>query len=191
MPSSWLMDLIGSWCYGTLLEDVCQNVVFLLCGYDEEQMDPEMLPTIAQHIPAGTSAFVIVHYGQEYNNGIAFLYFSLISSEIFSSSGQFIGFDWGSAELNQLHHGADQPPVYDPSMINTKVALFYGNNDWLSAVEDVDHLSLELMTGGSLVERYLNPWDGWNHFDYLFARDIDQYQNEHLLEVLQKYPISE
>ena len=154
-------------------------------------MDPEMLPTIAQHIPAGTSAFVIVHYGQEYNNGIAFLYFSLISSEIFSSSGQFIGFDWGSAELNQLHHGADQPPVYDPSMINTKVALFYGNNDWLSAVEDVDHLSLELMTGGSLVERYLNPWDGWNHFDYLFARDIDQYQNEHLLEVLQKYPISE
>ena len=87
------MDLIGSWCYGTLLEDVCQNVVFLLCGYDEEQMDPEMLPTIAQHIPAGTSAFVIVHYGQEYNNGIAFLYFSLISFEIFSSSGKFIGFD--------------------------------------------------------------------------------------------------
>ena len=62
------MDLIGSWCYGTLLEDVCKNVVFLLCGYDEEQMDPEFLPTIAQHIPAGTSAFVVVHYGQEYKN---------------------------------------------------------------------------------------------------------------------------
>ena len=61
------MDLIGSWC-GNFLELVCENVVFLLCGYDQEQMDEEMLPTIAQHIPAGTSAWVIVHYGQEYQN---------------------------------------------------------------------------------------------------------------------------
>ena len=103
---------------------------------------------------------------------------------------QFIGFDWGPDENPSHHDGADTPPVYDPTKINTKIALFYGNNDWLSAVEDVDHLALELMTGGSLAERYLNPWDGWNHFDYLFAKDIDQYQNNHLLETLEKYPIS-
>ena len=33
------------------------------------------------------------------------------------------------------------------------------------------------------------PWEGWNHFDFLFAIDIDQYQNQHLVEVLKEYPI--
>ena len=36
---------------------------------------------------------------------------------------------------------------------------------------------------------YQVPWNGWNDFDFLYAIDVDQYQNEHLLEVLQKYPI--
>ena len=45
---------------------VCKNVVFLICGYDQAQMNETMMSTIASHIPAGTSAFTIVHYGQEY-----------------------------------------------------------------------------------------------------------------------------
>ena len=45
---------------------MCKNVVFLICGYDQAQMNETMMSTIASHIPAGTSAFTIVHYGQEY-----------------------------------------------------------------------------------------------------------------------------
>ena len=33
------------------------------------------------------------------------------------------------------------------------------------------------------------PWEGWNHFDFLYAIDIDQYQNDDLLAVLAMYPI--
>ena len=33
------------------------------------------------------------------------------------------------------------------------------------------------------------PWDGWNHLDFLYAIDIDQYQNDDLLAVLAMYPI--
>ena len=45
---------------------VCKNVMFLLCGYDQAQMNETMMSTINSHIPAGTSAFTFVHYGQEY-----------------------------------------------------------------------------------------------------------------------------
>ena len=68
-----------------------------------------------------------------------------------------------------------------------KVALFYGDNDWLAAEDDVAWLAFQLP---NLAERYKNPWVGWNHFDFLYAIDIDEYQNNHLLEVLKKYPIS-
>ena len=34
------------------------------------------------------------------------------------------------------------------------------------------------------------PWEGWNHFDFLYAIDIDLYQNEHLIEVLRENPIN-
>ena len=59
------MDLLAGWCDG-ILGAVCNNIVFVLCGYDKPQMNDTMMSTIATHIPAGTSAFTIVHYGQEY-----------------------------------------------------------------------------------------------------------------------------
>ena len=41
------------------------------------------------------------------------------------STETFGGFDWGSTEKNIQHHGIAQPPQYDLSKINTKVALLY------------------------------------------------------------------
>lgn len=36
LPSNWLMDLIAEFaCGDTILEIVCENVIFLLTGYDE------------------------------------------------------------------------------------------------------------------------------------------------------------
>jgi len=171
LPSNWLMDLLAGWCDNSFINAVCNNIVFVLCGYDKPQMNETMMSTIATHIPAGTSAFTIVHYGQEYKH----------------HDHYFGGMDWGSKADNQQHHGLDTPPIYDPSNINTKVALFYGDNDWLAAEDDVAWLAFQLP---NLAERYKNPWVGWNHFDFLYAIDIDEYQNNHLLEVLKKYPIS-
>ena len=66
IPSNGFMDLLaevacdeGSW-----LQDVCENVVFLLCGYDKPQMNETMLSTIVDHIPAGASTYTILHYAQ-------------------------------------------------------------------------------------------------------------------------------
>jgi len=170
LPSNWLMDFLAGWC-DTLIGFVCTNIVFVLCGYDKPQMNETMMSTVASHIPAGTSSFTILHYGQEFNHHDYY----------------FGGMDWGSDRDNEMHHGTKNPPIYDPHQINTKIALFYGNNDWLAAEIDVEHLAFRLP---NVVEAYLVPWDGWNHFDFLYAIDIDEYQNNHLLEVLEQHPIS-
>ena len=35
------------------------------------------------------------------------------------------------------------------------------------------------------------PWDGWNHLDFLYAIDIEQYQNDDLIAALALFPIAE
>merc|ERR1712037_1031153 len=97
LPSNWLMDLIADFACGpnNPLEIICENVVFLLTGYDEKQMNKTMLPTIASHCPAGTSTYTVLQYAQEIKHK------------------RFAGLDWGSDEKNIAHHGTPEPPVYN------------------------------------------------------------------------------
>ena len=71
LPSNWLMDFIANLVCteSNPLEFVCENIVFLLCGYDEAQMNSTMMATVASHIPAGTSSYTIIHYAQEIKDG--------------------------------------------------------------------------------------------------------------------------
>jgi len=170
LPSNWLMDMIAFWACGDLsiIQGVCENVVFLLTGYDKTQMNETMLSTIASHIPAGTSTYTILQYAQEVKNK------------------GFGGIDWGSDELNMQHHGSATPPQYDLNKVNTKIALFWGDNDWLAAAADLIKIIMKVPT---IVENYEVPWPEWNHLDFLYAIDIDQYINIPLLNVLREHPI--
>lgn len=169
LPSNWLMDLIAAFACGDgFLEIVCENVIFLLTGYDEPQMNKTMLPTIGQHCPAGTSTYTILQYAQGVKHK------------------RFGGLDWGSEEKNLAHHGSVAPPLYRLEDVNTKIALFWGDNDWLAAEADVAKIITRVP---NIVVNYQVPWAGWNHLDFLYAIDIDQYQNDDLLTVLGMYPI--
>lgn len=170
LPSNWLMDLLATYACSdsSILQAVCENVVFLLTGYDQTQMNETMLETIANHIPAGTSTYTILQFAQGIN------------------SKDFGGMDWGDDDLNMQHHGTVDPPSYDLTKVNTKIALFWGDNDWLAQVEDLIKI---IMKVPNIVENYEVPWAEWNHLDFLYAIDIDMLQNNHLLEVLAEHPI--
>jgi len=169
LPSNWLMDWLADFvCGDSQLEFICENIVFLLCGYDEGQMNKTMMSTIASHIPAGTSSFTILQYAQEVKHK------------------RYSGFDWGSKEKNQAHHGTDEPPLYNLKDVNARVALFWGDNDWLAEERDVFKIVTQVQ---NLVQNYQIPWEGWNHFDFLYAIDVDKYQNEALISLLAMYPI--
>merc|ERR1712172_357085 len=133
LPSNWLMDLIADFACGVNnpLEIICENVVFLLTGYDEQQMNNTVL-----------------QYAQEIKHK------------------RFAGLDWGNDEKNILHHGTPEPPTYDLRNVNTKVALFWGNNDWLCDERDLMKIVGQVP---NIVVNNQVPWDGWNHLDFLYA----------------------
>lgn len=71
------------------------------------------IPVIMGHQPAGSSTHTIIHFLQ------------------LMKSGKFRRFDFGKGR-NMKIYGNEQPPDYDLSQVTAKVALFYGQNDWLA-----------------------------------------------------------
>ena len=47
---------------------VCSNVIYILAGWDEAQVNTTLLETIFQHTPAGTSTNTLIQFGQEINS---------------------------------------------------------------------------------------------------------------------------
>ena len=43
---------------------MCDNVAFLATGFNPDQLNRTLLTTLGNHIPAGTSAYTILHFAQ-------------------------------------------------------------------------------------------------------------------------------
>ncbi|XP_021951739.1 lipase 3 [Folsomia candida] len=145
--------------------EICTNVLFLLCGFDPEQMDPALTPEILGQLPAGTSVRTIVHYAQ----GV--------------TSGQFQKYDFGE-EKNLLVYGSPVPPVYDWTKMTAPVALYWAQNDWLGVPDD----TLRVMQNVVNLQRFWRiNFDKFNHLDFLFALDLVPFVNRPVLEFLHGY----
>lgn len=100
----------------SIFQELCANSLFLIGGFNSEQLNRTLLPSILKYTPAGASRHQLVHYGQEVN------------------SGKFRMFDFGFFG-NRARYGSSSPPDYKLSNVNAPVALHYGDNDWLAAVK--------------------------------------------------------
>lgn len=74
------------------------------------------MPVITTNLPAGCSTRQFLHYAQEI------------------TSKKFRKYDYGSSE-NLDKYGQISPPDYDLNKITAPIALYYGSNDRLTAVE--------------------------------------------------------
>lgn len=151
MPSGDLMNQAGQMmCREKVVaKAVCSNVLFLLAGFDSEEMNVELLPEILKRYPAGSSIRQFLHYTQELN------------------SGKFCQYDYGMIQ-NMAKYGTVKPPSYRLNEVRVPISLYYGNNDWLAAVEDVEKLKEKLQ---NVTNDYLVPNPKWNHIDFLWAND--------------------
>lgn len=165
-PNSILIPLSRYICPNSWTASFCTNFLFLVCGYDGNQIEKSRLPVIVAHAPAGTSKQNMLHYLQ------------LISSK------KFRMFDHGGSR-NMVLYGRAEPPEYDLSQINhPKMSLVWGENDALADPADIELLRQSLTV--KLADDYKVPIKEWNHLDYLWARDAGKYVNQKVIEILSR-----
>merc|ERR1711892_145178 len=150
LPSNWLIEWMATAACGedTASQAICRNIMFLVCGYNQNEMNNTDLPYILGHTPAGTSTLNMIHYAQSVN------------------TGAWAGYDWGSDDLNLNRWNATHPPRYQYDGITAPVALFWGQNDWLVVPEDEAVLADRLP---NLVVNWRVDEDAYTHLDFLWG----------------------
>jgi len=167
LPSNAFTNWIaGFFCDEGIFQGICENVVFILCGFDEAQTNNTLFETIVHHTPAGASTNTLLHYAQEIN------------------SKRFCAFDY--KDRNQEIYGQDTPPDYDLGKVTAPVALYWGDNDWLAQQTDILRLITKLP---NIVNGfgYEVPYEKWNHLDFIYGIDANIYVYEEMLKVMQEH----
>lgn len=100
------------------------------------------------------------------------------------TSGDFRQYDHGK-ELNELIYQQSTPPSYNVRNINSCVHMYYSDNDYLSAVEDVEYLATLL----PCVELYRIPYKDWNHYDFLWSVNVKEVINNRIIDKMHSYDI--
>merc|ERR1711872_1016863 len=163
LPDNILIDCLASlFCNDNVASGLCSNILFILCGFDEAQMNTTLLPTILHHTPAGASTHTILHYAQE------------------KPTGGFHAYDWGSDKENFSHHGGS-PPVYDLGKVTTPVALYWSDNDYFAEAGDILHTMTNLPNVVPGMNHHVE-WPEWTHLDFLWGIDADKYVFKYVVE---------
>lgn len=164
MPTSEFVKYLGRrFCNPELGDIACENLLFLIGGFDINQMNRTRIPVYVAENPAGTSVQNIVHFAQEIESGL------------------FQMFDYGSE--NMKHYNQSIPPLYHVDQMRTPVALFTGTNDFLADPIDVENLMGKLTN--SIV--YHKDIDGWEHLDFIWAMDAAKECYKEIVDQIRKY----
>ncbi|XP_039305745.1 lipase 3 isoform X2 [Solenopsis invicta] len=157
-------------CANKITQTICSVVMSLIGGFDPEQLDLAWLPVIFAHFPGRASMKQILHYGQ------------LIKSGHMISSGNFQQYDYGIIG-NQKKYNSPVPPKYDLNKITAPIHLYYSKNDWLANTKDVDKFSSEL---SNLSSKTLIEYQQFNHFDFLWSKDVKKNVYDQMLSLMNK-----
>jgi len=148
MPPTWLAKQFGQYVCGSnelVGSMVCANTLFMIAGPSSRQLNATRLPVYLAHTPAGTSRRTFIHLGQS----------------IFS--GKIQEYDFG-AKKNKERYGSETPPEFDVSKLETPIALYWGDSDWLATDRDVRSMLPFLKSVFS--KTYLGEF---NHMDFLWG----------------------
>ncbi|XP_055590288.1 lipase 3-like [Uranotaenia lowii] len=110
---------------GSVTKNLFFQGLWMIIGKDEKGFNQSSLDSIMEFFPAGASIRQALHFTQTYK------------TETFSQ------YDFGKTE-NMKRYGRASPPEYPLQNIVAPVALYYGLNDPLVAVEDLELLAEEL-----------------------------------------------
>lgn len=148
LPQNWILRFLAKYgCELTQAEkNICENTVFIICGFDKEQYNATLFPVIFAHTPAGTSTRTVIHFAQEIHE-----------------NGNFQYYDYGKG-LNMKKYGQEKAPLYDVDNIRVPIAFFWAQNDWLAGPKDVAHLYSRL--NRTSIGSFRVPMEQFNHVSF-------------------------
>ncbi|XP_075390032.1 gastric triacylglycerol lipase-like isoform X2 [Tenrec ecaudatus] len=151
-PHNFFDDFLATEvCSRQTLNKVCSNALFIMCGFDSQNLNMSRLDVYLSHNPAGTSVQNVLHWSQAVR------------------SGEFQAFDWGSPVQNKMHYNQPTPPFYDVTAMRVPIAVWSGGNDWLADPHDVDLLLPKL--SNVIYSKKIAPY---NHLDFIWAMNAPQ-----------------
>ncbi|XP_058527308.1 lipase member J isoform X2 [Ochotona princeps] len=166
LPKTSFNKFIGSkLCPLPIFEKICVGNLFMIYGYDQENLNMSRLDVYFSHNPAGTSVQNMVHWSQ-------LLYSSHLKA-----------FDWGSPELNLLHFNQTTSPLYSVTNMTVPTATWNGEQDLLADAEDVEALRSEIK-----YHIYHKTISYYNHIDFLFGMDAYEQVYREIVAIMQVNP---
>lgn len=143
----------------------CENVLYSIGGLvpNPDQLNSTRIPVYVSQDPAGQSTRDFFHYAQ-----------------LIKNPPVFRAYDFGTIKNNQIY-GEDPPPAYDLSLVTAPVALVWGDNDALALAGDVALLADALP---NVVLNFRVDNELWNHLDFIWAIEAEQYQNKPIIDFL-------
>ncbi|XP_036903193.1 lysosomal acid lipase/cholesteryl ester hydrolase [Sturnira hondurensis] len=165
-PQNKVLDWLGAHvCNHVVLKELCGNIFFLLCGFNERNLNMSRVAVYITHSPAGTSVQNMKHWGQTWR------------------SHKFQAFDWGSRARNYFHYNQTSPPIYNVRDMTVPTALWSGGQDWLADVTDISILLTQIT---NLVYHKRIP--EWEHLDFIWGLDAYWKLYEEMVNLMRKYP---
>ncbi|XP_049666212.1 lipase member M-like [Accipiter gentilis] len=147
-------------CKHPLLHKPCANLLFLLGGYNEKNLNVTRLDVYTSHYPDGTSVKNMIHWAQV------------------MKSGEFKAFDYGSENPAVYHQ--ETPPSYRVEEMPVPTAVWSGGEDWAADWRDVRLLLpriAHLVTYGHIPD--------WNHWDFIWGLDAPGRLYSSILELME------
>ncbi|KAM4702680.1 lysosomal acid lipase/cholesteryl ester hydrolase-like [Rhinophrynus dorsalis] len=164
LPHSFLIKYLAThFCSHKVLDHLCANFFFLLCGFNEKNLNMTRVHVYSSHNPAGTSVQNMLHWGQAVK------------------SGELKAFDWGYRG-NMAHYNQTTPPFYHVKDMKIPTALWTGGNDWLADPKDI---ALLLTQVSNLV--YHKEIPEWEHLDFIWGLDAPERMYNEILQLMKKY----
>uniref|UniRef100_A0A8R1TV80 AB hydrolase-1 domain-containing protein n=1 Tax=Onchocerca volvulus TaxID=6282 RepID=A0A8R1TV80_ONCVO len=149
MANSKLSKILSiSICKTYFFNPLCSNVLFQIAGPESNQFNKSRLVVYIAG-EGGTSVMNIIHWIQMVN------------------SGKMQAYNYDSLEENQIHYGQDSPPIYNISSIDVPIYLYWGKNDWLADVADIENSLLSVLPNSSIKGR--NQLKDFNHLDFIWG----------------------
>ncbi|KAK9965441.1 hypothetical protein ABG768_004533 [Culter alburnus] len=164
LPQNDLIKFFATeFCSKKPLSVLCGNIFFLLCGFDEKNLNMTRTPVYTTHCPAGTSVQNMVHWAQAVK------------------SSKLMAYDYGKAG-NMAHYNQSTPPLYNVKDMTVPTALWSGGQDTLADPQDVALLLTQIPN-----LKYHRNIEHWEHLDFIWGLDAPQEMYSKMIEIMREY----